>query len=407
MTNQDFFFQISFEKADSFFPTVRGVAQQQLALSRKLEAKVAGRLEDEHDPSWRDPSFVEMFQILNSINRTSEENVYHQAQRDEWAVKNNLFHRVTADIVLVSDAKEQPIDFQLSKSVEQLLGPSVQEDIIKSFKIYSRLHPVPLVDRQRHGIHWSRWLVERPDLDFRTLAGEPSGAYHLGHSTMTGHPLALDGDGPYRKADSGERIQAWPLVIEAQEKLRYGALGACTGILGCLLKIIDPKLHAEYEQVCRTFAEFKAARNEEDHLTRRKGDLFMMRALLINVHTTDHLDKSDWKYGFAGLVIVGDWEGADLLLRQLGLQISAPPGTAQLMRGGELRHSTTTYRGTRALPVCVIPQGVRKWAEDLKKEADKKASSTQDNNGSNKINEDTEQTVGQSEPTKKRKRAQS
>ncbi|KAH8777452.1 hypothetical protein F5883DRAFT_350136, partial [Diaporthe sp. PMI_573] len=88
---------------------------------------------------------------------------------------------------------------------------------------------------------------------------------------------------------------------------------------------------------------------------------FVMRALLVNLMTYEHRDTGDWHHGYAFLIPVGDYSGGDLVLRELGLQVEAPPGCLQMFRGRELRHSITKWTGRRFVCVSVTHEAVRRW----------------------------------------------
>lgn len=87
-----------------------------------------------------------------------------------------------------------------------------------------------------------------------------------------------------------------------------------------------------------------------------------MRALLVNLMTNEHKDTGDWRHGYAFLLPLGDFEGGDLLLRELELQVQSPPGCCQVFRGRELRHSITRWTGRRFVCVNVTHEAVRRWA---------------------------------------------
>lgn len=340
------------------------LAQQQLYLDPQLEAVVQGKLSLQHDPALQ-----ELLDILDDVHWRQSFNPYHQAQRDRYAVENGLFDHITgSDIVLALDKDNNVIFVELQDAFQNLLKKYLEHRIAEAFAVYSILHPVPLPDLTRHGTHWVDWLIKRPELDFRNPGNEQnaavSGQYHDGVGAVAGD--AHGEKGLFQKPDSEARIENWPHVRDQKEKLRYGALGACTEILTFLFQLMDPELCLEYQDIALKLAEHHEATTGKKNLfeTRRSGDLFTMRALLINVMTTDHIDTHDWKCGFAGLVAVGDYEGGDLLLRQLGLRIEARQGAAQLMRGRELRHSIQEYEGTRFCNVFVTSEAVKQWVED-------------------------------------------
>lgn len=140
-------------------------------------------------------------------------------------------------------------------------------------------------------------------------------------------------------------------------KLRHSAFGACTEISKFFFDILDPDLLQKYVRVADQVAKL-----DVPFQTRRSGEPFVMRALLVNQMTYEHQDTGDWHHGYAFLLPVGDYTGGDLVLRELGLQIEAPPGCLQMLRGRELRHSITKWTGRRFVCVNVTHEAVRRWA---------------------------------------------
>lgn len=61
---------------------------------------------------------------------------------------------------------------------------------------------------------------------------------------------------------------------------------------------------------------------------------------------TVHKDFSDWNHSFTALVPLGNFEGGDLLIRQLGLRIEGLFGCAQFIRGKDLFHPINKGRQT-------------------------------------------------------------
>lgn len=147
-------------------------------------------------------------------------------------------------------------------------------------------------------------------------------------------------------------------VFHQLKKLRHSAFGACTEISRFFFQILDPDLLQKYIRVADEVAKLDYIQFQ----TRRSNEPFLMRALLVNLMTYEHKDTGDWHYGFAFLMPVGDFNGGDLVLRELGLQIEAPPGFLQMFRGRELRHSITKWTGRRFVCVNVTHEAVRRWA---------------------------------------------
>jgi hypothetical protein len=311
----------------------------------------------------KDPALEKMLKIAKRAIPNSSSNSYHQKRRDQFAVNNSVFYYIrNADIVMVLDKNTNVISFQCNYAIRQLLGKVTQQMIIDSFEKYSTLAAVPLPDITRHGLHWTDFLPQNSQFDPRNpdsdIRKAKSGVYHFG-----GHCATADWNGKRfgvtPTADSGERLTQWPHVAQQQEHLRYSALGACIEVLKFFFRLLDPELLEEYEKAAREIAKLENIPFQ----TRRDIDPFIIKALLVNVMTNEHKDLSDWKFGFAALVPVGDFTGGDLLLRELGLRIEAPSGCIQFMRGHELAHSIAKWEGRRFVVVAATHEAVRRFAQ--------------------------------------------
>lgn len=339
-----------------YWRRARDLAQQQLYVNQGLEWSIRQWMRD--DISLSDTAFPKMLEIVQEALTQKTENPYFQSQRDAYATENAFFHHVTAEITMVLDKNNNVIAFQCSDAFGKLLDKVVQRDVTDSFETFSTLQPVPLPDMTRHGIHYIDWLAERPEFDFRNLQNDPrlakSGAYHFGVRCSTGGGT----QDPFPTRDSWSRIDERSFVQKQQYRLQHKALGACTELVSFFFGILDPGLLKEYRGVVAEISKLGYLNFE----TRRTGEPFAIRALLVNLMTNDHRDVSGWRHGLAGLVAVGKFEGGDLLLRELGLRIESKPGSLQLIRGRELRHSITKWKGRRFVVVNTTHEAVRLWS---------------------------------------------
>lgn len=361
-----------------YWKQARSLAQQQLHLNPNLEHEARQQIEaGEHE---KDPAFSKMLAFVKKGCPMRAHNLYHQAKRNDYATDNGLLYKVeNTDIVLVLDQSGNLILFQCSAVFKQLLTKAVQKLVSQSFETYSTLTPVPWPDMTRHGLHWISFLPERPDLDFRNPDNDPRvaksgntlsseiyysyqankslpGVFHIGARCEIGDPNGRKLPGP-TKDNAGRRVPLRGHVFHQLVKLRHSAFGACTEISKFFFQILEPTLLQQYIRVADEVAKLGVP-----FQTRRSGEPFVMRALLVNLMTYEHQDTGDWHHGYAFLLPVGDFTGGDLVLRELGLQIEAPAGCLQMFRGRELKHSITKWAGRRFVCVNVTHESVRRWA---------------------------------------------
>jgi len=334
------------------------LAHQQFYLDPRLVQRTKDRLK-----SRRDPALDEALSIAKRALPMKTYNQYYQTRRDEYAVEKGIFYYVKdVDILMVLDKNKKMIIFQCSNAFQKVLSREIQDRVVDSITKYSVLQPVPLPDGTRHGMHWTDWLQENPQFDYRNPAndllriGPQSGVYHFGIHCQVGDTVGQRG--VMATQDSSGRIEKFPHVQQELVKLRYSAIGAAEAVHEFFFKLVDRELMEDYQKVAK-----QASTLGIDFETRRKNQIFSLTAVLLNLLTIEHKDASDWKFGIAALVPMGDYTGADLLLRELGLKIKAPPGTVQIMRGCELRHSTTKWKGIRVVTVSVAHDAIRRWAQ--------------------------------------------
>ncbi|KAI0480739.1 hypothetical protein GGR56DRAFT_671825 [Xylariaceae sp. FL0804] len=348
-------------RTTDYWKRLTDLARQQLHVNTQLETEVRQQMKSSEYE--KDQIFHTVLGIVKKCILRSTPDPYYQSRRDQHALDRGFFYETgDAEIVLVLDGFGKIIAFQCADAFRKLLTKGVERDVSTDFETFTTCQPVPLPDMTRHGLHYVDWLAERPELDFRDPRSDPrtakSGVYHFGAHCQVGDPHGRRG--VHETLDSGERLH-WRYSGHArrqQKKLMYSALGACTSLVRFFFALFEPALLASYQRVAGEVEKL----DDIPFLTRRTGEPFAIKALLVNVMTNEHTDDGDWRRGLAGLVSVGDFEGGDLLLRQLGLRIKAAPGSVQLIRGRELRHSISRWTGRRFVAVLATHEAVRRWA---------------------------------------------
>jgi hypothetical protein len=344
-------------RTQDFWRKARDLAQQQLYMKPTLQDEVRQQMQKSSDAA-----LAKMLALVKRGILKKAFNPYYQAQRDEYAVTHGVFHQVVAEIVIVLDQADKVIVFQCSDAFRKLLTKGIEKEVAKSLETFSTLQPLPVPDMTRHGLHWIEWLAkDHPEFDYRNPANNPrlakSGVYHFGAHCDVGDPNGKKTPGVTK--DSGSRHSHKGHILQQMSRLRYSAFGACTELTKFFFSILDPDLLNDYLRVSNEvhklgFTPFETRRGDDDP--------FVLRAALVNLMTNEHRDSSDWQHGLAGLVPVGDFEGGNLLLRELGLDIESKPGCVQLFRGRELRHSITKWKGRRFVVVSTTHEAVRRWA---------------------------------------------
>jgi hypothetical protein len=65
----------------------------------------------------------------------------------------------------------------------------------------------------------------------------------------------------------------------------------------------------------------------------------------MNFHTPIHVDQNDWQHGFCCIINVGNAKGCKLLLPDINLEVSVPPGSITFLRSALLKHGVSSWSG--------------------------------------------------------------
>ncbi|KAK7756778.1 hypothetical protein SLS62_001221 [Diatrype stigma] len=343
-------------RSQDYWIKARDLAQQQLHINPDIEEIIRQQMDQ---GIGNDPAFVAMLAIVKECIKDYSFNPYFQSKRDKHAVARDLFTYLGE-----KDIKGEVIFCQLSGAFSQFVWDTLEHEASQAIEAYSTLHAVPLPDMTRHGLHYIEWLVDHPELDFRNPQHDPrtakSGLYYFGVRASPNDPNGMQN--PKQTRDIRRAI---PYMVgeghrlKQLEKLRKGPFRLCTEMLRHVFKILDPSLLSDYDSVAKEVAKLPYL---DETKTLEHDDPFVLRSLLINLMTYEQRNTSDWHCGLTGQVVMGDFDGGDLLLRELGLRIEGKRQSLQLYRGRELRYATTEWTGRRFVLVSTVHEAVKRWA---------------------------------------------
>ena len=69
---------------------------------------------------------------------------------------------------------------------------------------------------------------------------------------------------------------------------------------------------------------------------------------------TDHVDASNWVGGLTLMSTFGEFKGADLCIRQVGMREGFAAGSIATIRGAELFYNTTWWDGVNGYSVVHV-----------------------------------------------------
>jgi hypothetical protein len=252
-------------RTHDYFKRARDLAQQQLFSRPTLEAEMREKIQTDYYTD--DLAYQQMLRIVRNALPTRAENPYHEARRDEHAASAGLLHSIwDVDIVMILDAADAVLVFQLPGAFANLLSKDTQQYVADSLESYSTLVPVPFPDKTLSGPHWSLWLPSRPDLDFRSAGGAKvrcakSGVYQFGMRPSSSHADTRREDAYKNRIPCPALARdSMPLDDETDEQklarrpLCHSTLSACNELSSFLLSLLDPDLRRLRER-CRYRAE--------------------------------------------------------------------------------------------------------------------------------------------------------
>ncbi|KAI9775678.1 MAG: hypothetical protein M1839_000945 [Geoglossum umbratile] len=97
------------------------------------------------------------------------------------------------------------------------------------------------------------------------------------------------------------------------------SLGVMTRAVDLLFRVIDNPMREQYRTAWEKLQPAAKVSTMED-------ELFTHCTVLINVLTEAHIDCNDWENGWAWIDVLGDFNGGDLCMPQLGIQGPMPAG---------------------------------------------------------------------------------
>src|SRR5262249_29123558 len=104
--------------------------------------------------------------------------------------------------------------------------------------------------------------------------------------------------------------------------------------LGKMFHLFFPTLHDHYQSVAAT-------------LSITAFQPWAAVALNIDFPSQPHLDSRDCKHGLCWVIPFGNWEGGNLQLHDLDVEVALRPGDVVAFRSTAIRHSNTAYTGIR------------------------------------------------------------
>ncbi|RYP41504.1 hypothetical protein DL767_001009 [Monosporascus sp. MG133] len=328
-------------------------------LDHDSEGRSRIRAEAKHPPG----------ELLTYINEIAKEDhsfgFDHFSQHiKDWkaAADPAIYTPIDKDVFVLLDRNGDSILCSVSRLFQRLFGEATVRKVVDAVKKWSELPPLPEPNTTRHMVDE---LIRRhhPELDMEkaTTAEEliqrPMCVVHYGTWAMKGH---MNPKNVYLTAETRMMRGVGPgaeanYAAEAMPRFKRGVLGLSSEVVRLIFRSIAPK---EYEDCMEVFK----ALPKEKRMSLSQPTFTTLCVLGINSFTERHRDRTDVRYGFAGLVPLGDYTGGDLCFPQLALKLAYRPGGCVVFRGAELEHFVEDWHGYRIFVACTNHQPVKNYA---------------------------------------------
>ncbi|KAI9778042.1 MAG: hypothetical protein M1816_004285 [Peltula sp. TS41687] len=142
----------------------------------------------------------------------------------------------------------------------------------------------------------------------------------------------------------------------------YRTLAPVSQTVGILFEAIDKHMYDRYCANYNRLVEY----TDLYGLHFSKRDCWATLGLLVNWEVAPHFDKQDAKDGYVADLVTGQFEGGELVVPELGVQIALQPDDVIFMRSRLLEHFLAPFRGERYAFVYFQHQNLFEESNDKK-----------------------------------------
>ncbi|KAK7952876.1 hypothetical protein PG988_013570 [Apiospora saccharicola] len=258
------------------------------------------------------------------------------------------------DIILVTDRRGM-LGFASFEGLAQLLfGSTTTNRLADCLDLWSFFTPLPAPEPWRRVIDRHSTLKMHPELDMSkatvdTLAQAKMATAHYGSCASTDgvHILKTRDSKFLGIPDSGNCVDMFPRFYQA-------AFGKAASLLYFLMTSLD---QGPYMDGCCIFEGLPESRrlsvcnDNHDFLTK----------FSLGINTESSRDSDTAGAGFAGLVTLGQYQGGELCMPDLGFKVPCTPGTTAIVGGG-LKYHTSDCSGQRFVMTGSNEESCKRYA---------------------------------------------
>lgn len=197
-------------------------------------------------------------------------------------------------------------------------------------KFITQICPPKHVDGARH-----RTAEEWRNLESNEHFKHRSGNYTFGIYAEQGHNYL-------EPILSKDICSLPPRKWEVLKKL-LDSLGWITEIISAALLVLQPEMYHQMREAVKGFCQRDVAQ-----MSTIAEEIFSLRVIVINLTTTEHVDRRDWEGGLTWLSTFGEFNGGDISCGRINRTCSAPTGTFVGMIASKIPHKVEHWGGTQA-----------------------------------------------------------
>ncbi|RYP73563.1 hypothetical protein DL770_007753 [Monosporascus sp. CRB-9-2] len=152
------------------------------------------------------------------------------------------------------------------------------------------------------------------------------------------------------------RLERRVILLWVFPKFAKAVFGKVSDIMRFMIQPLDNGYYKEWVEVFENLPE------DATLSVGQLRDWISLFVLGINGYTQRHKDINDFKGGLAGLLTLGNYDGASLCVSQLNVMVKYAAGACACLRGNGLDHLVQDYSGPRFFVIGTNHETCKKYA---------------------------------------------
>lgn len=252
-----------------------------------------------------------LIQQIQQEDRSHTNDPFWAYQQDELAAADTeIYERIDQDILLVLDMNSEPLLCKFKSLFHFLYGGYEVDKVEEALRKWASLPPLPIPETSRHMVDDFIRATKHPEMDLEKattleeIEQRQQCVVHYGTWAMKGrHSPSMVWRTPDTKLVRGHPKKVFEDYVDNLMPTFTGSvLGLGSEVIRYLFRTIAPE---EYQNCCDVFD----ALPDRQKMHMAEPTFATLAVLGINSYTQRHADVNDVKFGFAGLLALGSYEG--------------------------------------------------------------------------------------------------